>query len=122
MIIKINPVPKPRMTQRDKWAERPCVMKYWAFKEELLLKAGRFRLGDRLDIIFYIKMPESWSKKKKVRLDNMPHQQVPDIDNFVKAVLDAFKKEDCTVWDERGRKFWVNEGTGSIHINNLKDK
>ena len=27
-----EPVPKPRMTQRDKWAKRPCVLRYrmWA--------------------------------------------------------------------------------------------
>ncbi len=65
IMVKINPVAKPRMTQRDKWDKRPCVMKYWAFKEELLLKAGRFELGDRLDIKFYIKMPKSWNEKRK---------------------------------------------------------
>lgn len=26
-----TPVAKPRMTKRDKWAKRPCVMKYWAW-------------------------------------------------------------------------------------------
>jgi len=119
IMVKINPVAKPRMTQRDKWDKRPCVMKYWAFKEELLLKAGRFELGDRLDIKFYIKMPKSWNEKKKERFDMQPHQQKPDKDNLEKGLLDAFRKEDCTIWDGRVRKFWVNEGTGSIHIKNL---
>lgn len=26
-----NPCPKPRMTRRDKWMQRPCVMKYRKF-------------------------------------------------------------------------------------------
>ena len=32
---KIKPVPKPRMTQRDAWDKRPCVLRYRAFKDEV---------------------------------------------------------------------------------------
>jgi len=34
MIYNINPVPKPRMTQSDKWKKRPPVLRYFAFKDE----------------------------------------------------------------------------------------
>ncbi len=36
----IDVVGKPRMTQRDKWKKRPCVLRYRAFADELRLKVG----------------------------------------------------------------------------------
>ena len=33
--IKIIPRAKPRMTRADTWKKRPCVVKYWAYKDEL---------------------------------------------------------------------------------------
>lgn len=35
IILDIEPVAKPRMTKKDKWAKRPCVMKYRAYKDML---------------------------------------------------------------------------------------
>jgi len=32
---KITPVPKPRQTRSDKWKQRPCVMRYRAFADEV---------------------------------------------------------------------------------------
>ncbi|HHE6457291.1 TPA: RusA family crossover junction endodeoxyribonuclease, partial [Proteus mirabilis] len=32
-VFNIEPVPKPRMTQADKWKKRPPVLKYFAFKD-----------------------------------------------------------------------------------------
>jgi Holliday junction resolvase RusA-like endonuclease len=34
-------------------------------------------------------MPESWSKKKKERMNLKPHQQTPDADNLFKAFTDT---------------------------------
>lgn len=31
----LTPVPKPRMTKSDAWRKRPCVMRYWAFKDKV---------------------------------------------------------------------------------------
>lgn len=36
-VFNIEPVPKPRMTQADKWKKRPPVLKYFAFKDEVKL-------------------------------------------------------------------------------------
>ena len=33
--FNVNPVAKPRMTQRDKWKKRPVVDKYYAYKDEM---------------------------------------------------------------------------------------
>ena len=35
--LEITPTPKPRMTKSDRWESRPCVNRYWSFKEELNL-------------------------------------------------------------------------------------
>ena len=45
VVYPITPVPKPRMTRRDRWAKRPCVLRYWAFKDEVRLR--RVSLPDR---------------------------------------------------------------------------
>ena len=33
--IPVTPVSKPRMTQRDKWKKRPCVLRYRAYCDAL---------------------------------------------------------------------------------------
>ena len=42
-----------------------------------------------VDIEFRIPIPQSYSKKKKAELEWTPHNKKPDLDNLVKAVLDA---------------------------------
>ena len=67
--LKITAVSKPRMTRADTWKKRPCVTKYWAYKDELneLVKGIDVELDDELFIEFYMPMPKSWSKKKENR-------------------------------------------------------
>lgn len=60
----ITPVPKPRMTQSDRWRKRKCVLKYFAFKDKVReLNIIIPESGSR--IVFILPMPDSWSKKKK---------------------------------------------------------
>ena len=107
-VFEVNPVAKPRMTQRDKWASRPCVVKYWAFKDEMLLAAidMMFKLPDQFLITYNIPFPKSYSKKKRAELVGTPHKMKPDIDNLNKAILDTFMVEDSSVWSNWPRKFW----------------
>lgn len=113
MRYQIDPVAKPRMTQRDKWQKRPAVMRYRAFCDECRLlgievpEAGAH-------VTFHIPMPSSWSKKKKEAMLGQPHQQRPDVDNLQKALQDAVLEEDSSVWDVRITKRWAE--TGSIEI------
>ena len=83
MRIEINPVSKPRMTQRDKWAKRPCVVRYYGFKDELRRAWGGKEVPDQINLIFYLQMPSGWSKKRRNQMLNKPHQQKPDIDNLL---------------------------------------
>jgi len=109
----IDPVSKPRMTQRDKWAKRNCVEKYYRFKDEVQ------RLGINIEdngswIIFVIPMSKSWSKKKKMSMDGKPHRQKPDVDNLMKALFDSIFDDDSGIWDSRATKLWGY--TGKITI------
>lgn len=108
-IYDIVPIPKPRMTQRDKWQQRDCVMKYRAFKDEcrmfdvVIPEAGS-------QVIFVLPMPKSWSKKKKDDMDGKPHRAKKDVDNLLKALLDAVFPDDSSVWDIRITKRWGESG------------
>lgn len=105
----ITPVPKPRQTQRDRWAKRPAVVRYRAFKDQVReLGIDVPETGSRM--IFVMPMPQSWSNKKKAQMLGQPHKQKPDTDNMIKAVLDSVHKEDSQIYHVDGLKFWGNEG------------
>ncbi|MGL4446340.1 MAG: RusA family crossover junction endodeoxyribonuclease [Aeromonas sp.] len=121
LIYPINPVSKPRMTQRDRWAKRPTVVRYRAFCDAV--RAAGIALPEGgYHVTFYLPMPKSWSAKKRLAMLNQPHQQKPDKDNLEKALLDALFEDDCRIWDGRVSKRWGNEGqivVGSIAAVNL---
>lgn len=105
VVIPIVPVPKPRMTRSDRWKQRPAVVRYHKFCDQLRsLVAGTPE--PTFEIIFYMPMPSSWSKKKQATMVGKPHQQKPDVDNLLKAYLDALCVDDSYVWDVRVKKFW----------------
>lgn len=108
--IDINPCPKPRMTRADRWKKRPAVMKYWAFKDKLLLLCKEKPKGE-VFLIFHVPMPKSWSQKKKDKMLGEKHQQRPDIDNYTKAFLDCLCEEDSHVWHTDCYKYWAVEGS-----------
>lgn len=107
-IYPIVPISKPRQTQRDRWAKRPPVLRYHAFKDEVRLH--KVKLPECHHVIFVVPMPKSWSKKKHIEMDGQPHQQRPDVDNFWKALMDAIFEEDSHIWDARVTKIWGRKG------------
>lgn len=106
---KIKPCPKPRQTRADKWKHRPCVMRYRDFADNCRARGMKIPESGA-HIIFVIPMPRSWSEKKKKEMDWKPHQQKPDIDNLIKAVLDAVHRDDSHIFDIRASKHWGREG------------
>ena len=109
-VVDITPVPKPRMTRRDKWAKRDCVVRYFAFSQELNLKMPKDIDLNGYTLTFGIPMPKSWSKKKKAAHDGKPHKQRGDLDNYCKALLDALYLEDCHIHDVALKKVWARNG------------
>ena len=113
----VNPVAKPRMTQRDKWKKRSVVEKYHAYKDKMNLEAQKMDMpilpGVLNSLIFNVEMPQSWSKKKKEALNGRPHQQTPDLDNLLKAFQDALCHEDSHIYLIRAGlgKYWAHHGS-----------
>ena len=113
MIYPINPVAKPRMTQRDKWKQRPCVMRYRAFADECRLR-GVSIPADGAMVTFVVPMPKSWSPTKREVMCDEPHTQRPDLDNFIKALCDAVHAEDSMIHTIAARKVWGVDGSIEI--------
>ena len=121
-IIPIDPVAKPRMTQKDKWAKRPIVMRYRAFCDELRL-VHKVNIPEdyfHIEFLFRIAMPKSWSKKKKRYMDGRYHQQTPDIDNLIKSFFDAVLEDDRHIARVAGIKLWSS--SGSIYLEAFNHK
>lgn len=120
--FNVVPMPAPRMTQRDQWAN--CRSKrtqdYFDYKDALWREAKRsgFVLGNVLPmIVFCLPMPKSWSKKKKAAMYGQPHQSKGDTDNLIKGFKDALAKEDKHVWKYMGaEKRWSDEGKIILYI------
>ena len=111
--MKFYPIPtcpKPRMTRSDKWKKpaRPCVQRYRDFKDMVRLQKVQINPGGDL-IVFLIKMPKSWSEKKKKAMNLQPHQVKPDKDNLEKALLDAVFGDDSHIWSNAPVKLWSRE-------------
>ncbi|NJP21874.1 MAG: RusA family crossover junction endodeoxyribonuclease [Hydrococcus sp. CRU_1_1] len=86
------------MTQRDRWKHRPCVDRYYQFKDELRLLWSDRTFPDRVKLIFRLPMPDSWSKIKKQQMRDKPHKSKPDVDNLIKCVFDCLLEQDCQIY------------------------
>jgi len=96
--IQIAPMGKPRMTKRDKWQKRDCVMRYRAYADfiRLYAKIPGWFTGE-VSWIAYLPIPKSWSKKKILAMAGQAHEQTPDRDNIDKGILDALLKNDSCI-------------------------
>lgn len=103
-------ISKPRMTRRDKWLKRDVTSKYWAFKDKIKLwaKKNHFKIPEEpFKIIFYIKMPDSWTNKKIEAFENKPHRSKPDIDNLCKSIFDCLCEDgDQFIYNVHLVKYW----------------
>lgn len=78
-----------------------------------------------LQLTFFMPIPDSWSKKKKIEMDGKRHISKPDRDNLEKAVSDSFNKivwkDDGQVCDGLVRKFYSTEPRIEIEITEVTD-
>ncbi len=94
------------MVHADRWAKRPCVMRYRAFGDLLRLLGAR--LPYTYTVIAYFAMPGSWSLQKRADQLLQPHQSKPDGSNLLKAIEDhLLPGTDQKVWDGRCIKLWA---------------
>lgn len=112
-IIPLAPLPKPRMTRSDKWKQRKCVVAYRRWCDQLRKHIDT--IPDELQVVFAIPMPASWSAKRRASMDGEPHQQRPDLDNLLKALMDATKKDDSHVHSIQAKKIWAIDARIELH-------
>jgi len=117
VIIEIDPIGAPRQTRRDAWKPSPAVVRYRAWKDKFVpaCEAAGWVLGPVFRAEFEIAMPKSWSKKKRADMDGKPHQQKIDVDNGIKACLDAFGRDDSFVHTVHVSKRWAEKGRIILH-------
>jgi len=118
-VCHIAPLGKPRMTRRDKWKKRPCVMRYREFADKLRTYFVGIDLTDvhALSWIAYFPLPVSWSKKRKAAMRGQRHYSKPDRDNVDKAILDALFDQDSGVSHGTLTKLWDDGNGPRIEIN-----
>lgn len=106
--FEIKPLAKPRMTRADAWRKRPCVLKYWAYKDELvkLAKAQKYVPHPDDALFFSLPMPSSWSLKKSDAKLADYHTQKPDLDNLIKGFWDALLDDDSGLHKVVAFKMW----------------
>ena len=105
---------KPRMTQRDKWMKRECVVRYrsWADKARAAAPKTLNPKPTSVSWTAYISMPASWIQKKKDAMRGQLHQSKPDRDNIDKGVLDALWESDSCIATGTIEKRW-DDGKGA---------
>ena len=123
-IFDVIPMGAVRMSQSDRWKTNPnhtdpnkrqrqAVTEYFDFKNKIKAQAEQmnFQLPEILDIVFLIPMPFTWSEKKKVKHNKTKVMKRPDLDNLVKAFMDALSVEDGYVWKITAEKRYSFNGS-----------
>ena len=82
------------------------------FKNQMAYQAKSmgFELKNYLDAVYCIPMPDSWSIKKKEKMNGLPCLVKPDLDNITKGVKDSLKSNDSDIWYEKAEKRWAYTG------------
>lgn len=115
-IYQGKPIGKPRMTQRDVWMKRPCVVQYYQFKDAIRKAAKDAGYDEsmvilQIRLIAFIAIPKSWSKRRVSAVAGRAHDQKPDISNILKAVEDSLTDDDSKIFYVDAEKYW-NDGIG----------
>lgn len=112
-VFDVIPMGAPRMTQRDRWGgkrQRPCVSKYFSYRDQVRWQVKDWIFPEHgCHVVFHLPLPKK-PRKSKGQVVGYPHKQTPDIDNLLKALLDALFLEDSGVFDIRGTKLWGEAG------------
>lgn len=73
-----------------------------------------------LEMTFYMKIPQSVSKKRRDAMLGAPCLKRPDLDNFVKLYLDCMQgivlSDDSIVWNITAKKIWSDEPRTEIKV------
>lgn len=124
-----KPFGKPTMTHSDKWRDppRPPVQRWWDYKAGLMAAAMEQGFSPHMEIeaigfVAFFKMPKSWSKKKKEKMNGKLHKSKPDLSNILKGIEDALTVKDETIAILTGcSKHWAPDDALSIILKTAPD-
>lgn len=108
--LNVVPMGKPRMTQRDKWQKRDCVVRYRAYADTIRLQMPKNipSGGVLLNWIAFLPIPKS---RRKEGLAGKLHDEKPDADNIDKGLSDILFEQDKSIPGGVKLKFW-DDGKG----------
>ena len=123
MIVNIPPIacPRPRVTRQGRT--------YYPMNYKIWIKDMRERLSDmhipegalHVDLVFVVKRPKRLMKGERVI-----HSKRPDLDNMIKAVLDALPiKDDAVVCSLSASKYYAasdEEPSIELHVISAEKK
>ena len=127
IVFDIAPVvaSRPRVTRWGTYFAK----KYSTFRQEFAELLTDYKavpleglLSVRLD--FYVQLPKSLSKKKKLEKEGKHCDNNADVDNYIKAALDSLEGHyyinDKQIVIIRGRKYWSGNGRIEFEQRELK--
>lgn len=109
LFIPIIPMGAVRTTQRQKWVDERA-KRYITYKQQiaLFIKQQIKTTSEKpieATVTFYMPIPNSWSQKKKERMNGSVHISKPDVDNLIKGVFDSLNK---IVWKDDNQVYEVH--------------
>jgi Holliday junction resolvase RusA-like endonuclease len=118
------PAPRPRFSRFGTY-NNP---KYTAYKVAFATLAKKqckryFEGATRLEVVFYMPIPKSLSKKKRESLMGQYHIKKPDTDNLIKTVKDALNevlyKDDSIICEVEAKKIYSDNPRVEFELINL---
>lgn len=122
--VRGTPLGKPRMTRRDQWQKRDCVVRYRDYcdrirRDWIERHGGLPGEPDAIMVVAFMPVTPSWSKKQQEAHLECGHRLRPDGDNILKSVCDALFPEDSCLWLKVVAKFWCAIGSERTDISVL---
>ena len=102
-LLEIPPMAAPRLPNKMRFS--PQGKKYFAWKNSLAwhAKIANYEVWPGDSITFFV-------GARKRGPQSGPHQVRPDLDNYLKAFLDALCEDDAHIWEISARKAWSDLG------------
>lgn len=109
---------RPRVTKNRTFMPPEYMAKKELLQALFLEAGGQLNMSGpiELTVMFWFKMPQSWSKKKRAQIDGSWCMKKPDLDNCLGAVMDALFDNDSHIVHLRGYKMWSKEDSIFIII------
>jgi Holliday junction resolvase RusA-like endonuclease len=118
-VVPTAAIGKPRMTRRDKWKKRPCVVAYRAWCDLVREHCPNPPPAERVEEITitarYV-LPPSLSERERRERAFKRKRTKPDGDNIIKALCDALWKRDEALGDLSISRQWNTEDTMAVTI------